>query len=83
MFKEKSRGAISERRQLAQLLEKLDRRDLLLVTRPDRLARSTRDLLEILAGLAEKKVGFHDAVASPAVLTEATTKAGYPSKVAQ
>jgi mercuric ion binding protein len=28
-------------------------------------------------------VMFDDAVASPAVLTEATTKAGYPSKVTQ
>jgi DNA invertase Pin-like site-specific DNA recombinase len=32
--------------------------DVLLVTRLDRLARSTRDLLNILATIAEKKAGF-------------------------
>jgi DNA invertase Pin-like site-specific DNA recombinase len=32
--------------------------DLLLVTRLDRLARSTRDLLNVLAAIAERRAGF-------------------------
>ena len=58
VFKEKISGAIRGRHQLTRVLERLERADVLLVTRLDRLARSTRDLLNILAGLAEKKVGF-------------------------
>jgi len=40
------------------LLDQLDAGDVLLVTRLDRLARSTRDLLNILAEIADKKAGF-------------------------
>jgi hypothetical protein len=40
------------------VLDQLDAGDVLLVTRLDRLARSTRDLLNILATIAEKKAGF-------------------------
>ena len=58
VFKEKISGATRDRHQLTRVLERLDRGDLLLVTRLDRLARSTRDLLNVLAVLAEKKVGF-------------------------
>ena len=58
VFREKISGATTDRHQLTRVLERLERGDLLLVTRLDRLARSTRDLLNILAGLAEKKVGF-------------------------
>jgi hypothetical protein len=36
----------------------LDAGDVLLVTRLDRLARSTRDLLNMLAAIAERKAGF-------------------------
>lgn len=42
----------------SKLLRAVKEGDALLVTRLDRLARSTRDLLNILAKLNEKKVGF-------------------------
>ena len=58
IFKEKMSGAISERPQLHQLLKTLDEGDVLLVTRLDRLARSTRDLLNTLSLIGDKKAGF-------------------------
>jgi DNA invertase Pin-like site-specific DNA recombinase len=58
VFKEKASGAITHRQQLQRLLDALDEGDVLLVTRLDRLARSTRDLLNMLALIAEKKAGF-------------------------
>ena len=58
VFKEVASGARSNRAQLRRLLNALDKGDVLIVTRLDRLARSTRDLLNILATIAEKKAGF-------------------------
>ena len=58
VFKETASGAKTDRAQLQRLLKMLDERDVLLVTRLDRLARSTRDLLNTLALIAEKKAGF-------------------------
>ena len=58
VFKEKVSGAITHRQQLQRALDALDEGDVLLVTRLDRLARSTRDLLNTLALIAEKKAGF-------------------------
>ena len=58
IFREKASGADADRRQLKRLLNTLEKGDLLLVTRLDRLARSTRDLLNILARIEEKKAGF-------------------------
>jgi DNA invertase Pin-like site-specific DNA recombinase len=58
VFREKVSGAKTNRAQLQRLLNMLDEGDVLLVTRLDRLARSTRDLLNILAALAERKTGF-------------------------
>jgi DNA invertase Pin-like site-specific DNA recombinase len=49
VFSEKVSGAESDRRQLQRAIEALGAGDLLLVTRLDRLARSTRDLLNVLA----------------------------------
>jgi DNA invertase Pin-like site-specific DNA recombinase len=49
---------------LAKVLKRLDRGDVLIVTRLDRLARSTRDLLNILDDIAKRGAGFkslHDA----------------------
>jgi DNA invertase Pin-like site-specific DNA recombinase len=42
------------RAELAKVMKRLERDDLLIVTRLDRLARSTRDLLNILHALAER-----------------------------
>lgn len=58
IFKEKVSGAVTHRQQLKRVIDALDEGDVLLVTRLDRLARSTRDLLNTLAHLAEKKAGF-------------------------
>jgi DNA invertase Pin-like site-specific DNA recombinase len=44
--------------ELAKVLRRLDKGDVLMVTRLDRLARSTRDLLNILYELAEREAGF-------------------------
>jgi DNA invertase Pin-like site-specific DNA recombinase len=58
IFKEKVSGAVTHRQQLKRAFDCLDEGDVLLVTRLDRLARSTRDLLNTLAAIAEKKAGF-------------------------
>jgi len=58
VFRETASGAKTERRELARALRALDDGDTLLVTRLDRLARSTRDLLNTLAQIAEKGAGF-------------------------
>ena len=52
-------GAKTDRAQLRRLLDQLDARDVLMVTRLDRLARSTRDLLNTLATITGRKAGFH------------------------
>ena len=59
IFQEKiSAGAKSDRKQLARLIGRLDHDDVLVVTRLDRLARSTRDLLNLLGAVADKGAGF-------------------------
>lgn len=58
VYREKISGARSDRAQLAKLLGEIERGDLLIVTRLDRLARSTRDLLNILGTLAERGAAF-------------------------
>jgi DNA invertase Pin-like site-specific DNA recombinase len=58
IYREKISGAVYERAQLRRALDALGKGDVLLVTRLDRLARSTRDLLNILAAIAERNAGF-------------------------
>lgn len=58
LFKESVTGVKTDRQQLHRLLNALDEGDVLLVTRLDRLARSTRDLLNILATIAARKAAF-------------------------
>jgi DNA invertase Pin-like site-specific DNA recombinase len=58
VYAEKISGARSNRPELAKVLKRLDTGDVLIVTRLDRLARSTRDLLNILANIAERGAGF-------------------------
>src|SRR5713226_4639698 len=58
IFQEKVSGARSDRKQLIRLMAGLAKGDVLVVTRLDRLARSTRDLLNLLATIAEKGAGF-------------------------
>jgi DNA invertase Pin-like site-specific DNA recombinase len=58
IFQEKISGARSDRKQLARLMALLAKDDVLVVTRLDRLARSTRDLLNLLGTLGENGVDF-------------------------
>jgi DNA invertase Pin-like site-specific DNA recombinase len=58
VFREVASGAKTDRAQLHRLLKILDEGDVLLVTRLDRLARSTRDLLNTLAAISARKAGF-------------------------
>jgi DNA invertase Pin-like site-specific DNA recombinase len=55
VYSEKVSGARTDRPELTKLLRRLEKGDVLMVTRLDRLARSTRDLLNILDAIA--KVG--------------------------
>ena len=58
VFCETASGARSDRVELRKLLKKLSEGDVLMVTRLDRLARSTRDLLNILAMITERGAAF-------------------------
>ena len=51
-------GAKTDRAQLRRVIGQLEAGDVLMVTRLDRLARSTRDLLNTLAAIADRKAGF-------------------------
>jgi DNA invertase Pin-like site-specific DNA recombinase len=58
VFREVASGAKTDRAQLRRLLGQLGDGDVLTVTRLDRLARSTRALLNTLAAITGKKAGF-------------------------
>jgi DNA invertase Pin-like site-specific DNA recombinase len=58
VFAEKESGAKTDRAQLAKALALLGAGDVLLVSRLDRLARSTRDLLNVLAQVSDKGAAF-------------------------
>jgi DNA invertase Pin-like site-specific DNA recombinase len=58
VFREVASGAKTDRAQLRRLLDQLEAGDVVTVTRLDRLARSTRDLLNTLAAITGKKAGF-------------------------
>lgn len=58
IFQETASGAQTDRRQLARVLAALNAGDVLIVTRLDRLARSTRDLLNTLDAIAKSRAGF-------------------------
>jgi DNA invertase Pin-like site-specific DNA recombinase len=58
VFAEKVSGAKTDRAELAKALKRLAPGDVLVVTRLDRLARSTRDLLNTLATISEVGAGF-------------------------
>ena len=58
VFREAASGAKTDRRELAKAVRALKSGDTLLVTRLDRLARSTRDLLNTLAKVTERGATF-------------------------
>ncbi len=51
-------SSVAKRDQLAECLAFLREGDVLMVTKPDRLARSTADLLAIEADLSKRKIGL-------------------------
>ena len=58
IFAEKVSGAKTDRNALARCMASLEAADVLLVAKLDRLARSTRDLLNTLAVIGERGAGF-------------------------
>src|SRR5688500_12564251 len=58
IFREKISGSKSDRPQLARLASSLQAGDILVVTRLDRLARSTSDLLNIIQSTTKKGASF-------------------------
>ena len=58
VFAETASGARTDRKALARALKTLARGDTLVVTRLDRLARSTRDLLNIIDRVTKAGAGF-------------------------
>ena len=58
VFSEKISGAVTDRKALAKAIAALGPGDILLVTRLDRLARSTRDLLNVLDSISRVGAKF-------------------------
>src|SRR5215510_6421150 len=74
IFSEKVSGAVTDRKALAKALAALQTGDILLVTRLDRLARSTRDLLNTLAQIGDRGAAFRSLADSWADTTTAHGK---------
>src|SRR3974390_170877 len=75
VFAEKISGAVTERKALTRAIGLLGPGDVLLVTRLDRLARSTRDLLNVLDAVKEAGAGFRRLKAT---MADTTTHKGQP-----
>jgi DNA invertase Pin-like site-specific DNA recombinase len=58
VFCEKASGARGDRAELRKAVDRLQPGDVLVVTRLDRLARSTRDLLNVLETVRQSGAGF-------------------------
>jgi DNA invertase Pin-like site-specific DNA recombinase len=58
VYSEKASGAKTDRAELRKVVSRLGEGDVLTVTRLDRLARSTRDLLNTLDEIAKRGAGF-------------------------
>jgi DNA invertase Pin-like site-specific DNA recombinase len=58
IYQEKASGAKSDRKQLAKLMASLEQGDVVVVTRLDRLARSTLHLLTTLSTVTKAGAGF-------------------------
>lgn len=59
VFKEKASGVKQDRPQLAAMLDYAREGDTVIVCKLDRIARSTKHLLEIVEALESKQVSFH------------------------
>jgi Site-specific recombinases, DNA invertase Pin homologs len=73
IFEEKMSGAKRDRPELARMLDHLRAGDVVMITRLDRLARSTRDLLDIAERIREAEAGLRS-LAEP--WADTTTPAG-------
>lgn len=58
VFEEKRTGKSRQRPELERLLEQLREGDVIVVTKYDRLARSLRDLIDLVEAIRSKKAGF-------------------------
>ena len=58
IWRETASGAKTDRRRLRAMLAGLESDDVVVVTRLDRLARSTRDLLNVLSEITDRGAGF-------------------------
>src|SRR3954447_10290587 len=58
VYREKVSGAKTDRAELAKVIGRLESDDVLVVTRLDRLARSTRDLLNVIDAVTKRGAGF-------------------------
>ena len=58
VYAETISGAVTDRKQLRRAIEALAQGDVLVVTKLDRLARSTRDLLNTIATITDRGAGF-------------------------
>lgn len=74
LYEEKVSGARRDRQQLARLLDQMREGDVVVVTRLDRLARSTRDLLEIAEQLKDGGAGLRSLAEPWADTTSAAGK---------
>ena len=72
IFREKVSGARADRRELNKLLRGLHSNDVVVVTRIDRLARSTFDLFAIVKSIVDLKAQFRS-LAEPWADTSTTT----------
>ena len=58
VYREKVSGAKTDRAELTKVIGRLESGDVLVVTRLDRLARSTRDLLNVIDAMSKRGAGF-------------------------
>ena len=58
VYREKASGAKTDRPELRKTISRLEPGDVLMVTRLDRLARSTRDLLNLIEEVSKRSAGF-------------------------
>ena len=58
VYREKASGAKTDRPELRKTINRLEPGDVLMVTRLDRLARSTRDLLNVIEEVSKRGAGF-------------------------
>jgi DNA invertase Pin-like site-specific DNA recombinase len=72
VYREKASGARADRRQLQRLLKALDQGDTVIVTRIDRLARSTFDLFAIIQHIVDSGAHFRS-LAEPWADTSTST----------